>query len=113
MGFIRRLPRELVKAFRATLEELEEADLLLHLIDASEPGAEQRIEVVERVLESLELDDKPCLKVFNKADLADPEILAGLQARHPGPAVSALNRESLIPLVETIVEWCGKRPSGD
>ena len=113
VGFIRRLPQELIEAFRATLEELEEADLLLHLIDASEPGAEERIEVVEKLLESLDLEDKPCLKVFNKADLAEPESLALLQARHPALAVSALDRESLIPLVETLVDWCARRPPAE
>ena len=66
--------------------------------------------MVEKLLESLDLEDKPCLKVFNKADLAEPESLALLQARHPALAVSALDRESLIPLVETLVDWCARRP---
>ncbi len=109
VGFIQRLPRELIQAFRATLEELDEADLLLHLVDASQPGAEDRIRVVEDLLESLELDQKPCLKVFNKADLAEPQALAELTLRHQAPAVSALDRESLLPLVERLVEWCERR----
>ena len=113
VGFIQRLPQELIQAFRATLEELDEADLLLHLVDASQPGAEERIRVVEELMESLDLDKKPCLKVFNKADLVEPQALAELTGRHQALAVSAVDRESLLPLVEELVEWCRKRgPQG-
>lgn len=69
VGFIRRLPHHLVAAFRSTLEHVREADLLLHVIDASHPEAEEQIEAVEEVLASLEAIDLPTLKVWNKADL--------------------------------------------
>lgn len=69
VGFIRRLPHHLVAAFRSTLEYVREADLLLHVIDASHPEAEEQIEVVEVVLASLGASDIPVLKVWNKADL--------------------------------------------
>src|SRR5690606_6474409 len=68
VGFIRKLPHHLVASFRATLEEAESADLLLHVIDASHPGWEEQKEVVEEVLADLNLDDHPVLLVFNKTD---------------------------------------------
>ncbi len=69
VGFIRRLPHHLVAAFRSTLEHVREADLLLHVIDASHPEAEEQVEAVEQVLVSLEASNLPTLKVWNKADL--------------------------------------------
>jgi GTP-binding protein HflX len=77
VGFIRKLPHHLVASFRATLEEAGEADVLLHVVDASHPDWEEHWEVVEGVLAELELDDKPVLPVFNKMDaVADPLALA-------------------------------------
>src|SRR5947209_1935279 len=67
VGFIRGLPKDLVAAFRATLEELQEADLLLHVIDASDPRHDEQAEAVERVLSELQVRDTPRLLVFNKA----------------------------------------------
>jgi GTP-binding protein HflX len=69
VGFIRKLPVELVTSFRATLEEIREADCLLHLIDASSPNAQRQMEAVEAVLAELEIGDIPVIKVFNKIDL--------------------------------------------
>ncbi|MBA4602345.1 GTPase HflX [Thermoactinomyces mirandus] len=69
VGFIRQLPHHLVAAFRSTLEHVREADLLLHVIDASHPEAEEQIEAVEQVLASLEASNIPALKVWNKTDL--------------------------------------------
>jgi GTP-binding protein HflX len=69
VGFIRNLPAELLKAFESTLEELLEADLLLHVIDLSNPAWRDQAEVVEKVLRDLELDRLPCLRVYNKIDL--------------------------------------------
>ncbi len=68
VGFIRHLPKTLVDAFRATLEELSDADLLLHVVDASDPEHDRHIEAVESILATLELTDTPRLIVFNKAD---------------------------------------------
>jgi GTP-binding protein HflX len=78
VGFIRKLPHHLVASFRATLEEAREADVLLHVIDASHPDWEEQVRVVEEVLGELELSDRPVVMVFNKIDLLpDPTALAG------------------------------------
>jgi GTP-binding protein HflX len=78
VGFIRKLPHHLVASFRATLEEAREADVLLHVIDASHPDWEEQVQVVEEVLGELELSDRPVVMVFNKIDLlSDPTVLAG------------------------------------
>jgi len=68
VGFIRELPRDLVAAFRATLEELDDSDLLIHVVDGADPDHEQHIRAVERILEELGLHEKPRVMVFNKAD---------------------------------------------
>jgi len=103
VGFIRDLPRELMAAFRSTLEELHEADLLLHVIDISSPHFEEHISSVEKILEELEIADKPVLKVFNKADLFSEKIeLENLCRRFQAKAISALKPETLPPLVQSI-----------
>src|SRR5690606_27218490 len=71
VGFIRELPKSLLGAFSATLEELEDADLILHVVDISNPRFEEQIGAVERILTELELDRIPRLLVFNKTDLVD------------------------------------------
>jgi GTP-binding protein HflX len=99
VGFIKNLPKNLLEAFKATLEELEDADLLIHVIDLSNPRFMEQMAAVDRILTSLNLQDKPVLMVFNKQDLADPN-LAALQCRiHHGVAVSALNAATLPPLI--------------
>ena len=90
VGFIRDLPKDLINAFRATLEELEEADLLLHVVDASDPQHDDQARSVERVLSTLDVKDTPRLLVFNKADRA-PEAAETLAlGSETGVAVSAL-----------------------
>ncbi len=104
VGFIRDLPKNLVEAFKATLEELEDADLLIHVIDLSNPRFEEQMAAVEDILASLELQDKPVLKVFNKKDLVRPQ-LARLQCRiHQGVAVSAVDEKTLPPLIARLEE---------
>ena len=71
VGFIRNLPDELLQAFKATLEELYEADMLVHVIDVSNPRFADQVSVVEKQLRELELDNIPCLRVLNKIDLVD------------------------------------------
>jgi GTP-binding protein HflX len=71
VGFIAKLPHHLVDAFRATLEELEYADLLLHVIDASDPNREEHIQVVDRLIAKLAKPGTPVLRCYNKADLVD------------------------------------------
>ena len=73
VGFIAKLPHHLVNAFRATLEELEYADLLLHVIDASDPHLEEHIQVVEKLIAKLAKPETPVLRCYNKADLVYPE----------------------------------------
>jgi GTP-binding protein HflX len=101
VGFIRDLPADLVAAFRATLEELEEADLLLHVVDASDPHQEQQAAAVERILSTLSLEKTPRLLVLNKAD-RDPERAAILARAANGVAVSALERQGLDGLLARI-----------
>ncbi len=75
VGFISKLPHHLVEAFKATLEELEYADLLLHVIDASDPLWREQAEVVERLITELKADGTPRIDVFNKCDLLEGDIL--------------------------------------
>ena len=99
VGFIKNLPKNLMEAFKATLEELEDADLLIHVVDLSNPRFIEQMAVVDDILTSLALQDKPVLLVFNKQDLVDPS-LAALQCRiHHGVAISALNDTTLPPLI--------------
>jgi GTP-binding protein HflX len=81
VGFIRKLPHHLVASFRATLEETAEADLLLHVIDASAPTWEEQRIVVDQVLDELGIKDRPKLLVFNKVDLVEHDALLALQER--------------------------------
>jgi len=99
VGFIRKLPPHLIASFRATLEEVVEADLLLHVVDATEPDPDGHIEAVEGVLESLGALARPRLLVFNKIDAIPEDERYGLRARYPGAAlVSAANREGIAEL---------------
>jgi len=100
VGFIRDLPADLVAAFRATLEELEGADLLLHVVDATVADVERRIEAVRVVLREIGLEAAPELLVFNQVDRLPPGAGAALAARHGGVAVSALRRQGLQALTE-------------
>lgn len=108
VGFIRSLPASLLGAFKATLEELQDADLLLHLVDCANPRIEEQIEQVGKILEELKLGDKPRLVVFNKGDLV-PELkrkaplafmkIRQLARRHGAITISATDRSSLEPLL--------------
>jgi GTPase len=100
VGFIRDLPPDLITAFRATLEELSEADLLLHVVDASDPHLDRKMEAVGRVLTDLELTAIPRLVVMNKIDAINPATVEGLCRQHEAIAVSALKREGLDKLLE-------------
>jgi GTP-binding protein HflX len=102
VGFIRNLPAELMGAFRATLEELHDADLLLHVADLSSPILERQVAVVEGILRELGLDRVPRVLALNKADRVDPALASILSTRLDGIAVSALRPDTLIPLLEAI-----------
>ncbi|NJD57583.1 MAG: GTPase HflX, partial [Nitrospirae bacterium] len=115
VGFIRDLPRDLMAAFRATLEELEDADLLLHVIDAANPRYEQQITSVEQILSDLDLIGKPRICVFNKTDLIEKEEAEYLAVRFDAVTVSARDRRTLSPLLgaveQHIFEKAKKAPS--
>ena len=107
VGFIRDLPNELKVAFRATLEELESADILLHVIDASNPAFESHMESVEAILSELDLDRIPVIRVLNKTDRLDPETVEHLVAGTGGIAICATKSKTLNPLIdkmETMVQ---------
>jgi len=113
VGFIRHLPEELLKAFKATLEELHEADVLVHVIDISNPRCGDHIQVVEDLLRELELDGIPCLKVFNKIDLVEPEVVAEQLRLHEAVAVSARDAATFGPFLErakslVLKKWQGR-----
>ncbi len=108
VGFIADLPPDLVAAFRATLEELADADLLLHVVDAADPRLEQKLEAVQRILTELHLDEVPRLIVLNKTDLLPPHEAEALARRFAGVAVSAAKRRGLGELVHAAEERLGR-----
>ena len=102
VGLIRNLPKDLFAAFRATFEEAAEADLLLHVIDISDPAHDQHVDTLERVLVELGIEATPRLKVYNKIDKLDPDHAAHIQRGNGGFAVSALDRDTLTPLLRQV-----------
>jgi GTP-binding protein HflX len=115
VGFVRDLPHELVAAFRATLTETREADLLLHVIDASDPHHEDRRRQVEGVLEDIGAAEVPVLRVYNKVDRAPPDFVRDLDgAGITKHCVSALTGEGLEALKEAVRERvAGARVAGE
>ena len=99
VGFIQNLPHHLVAAFRATLEEVVEADLLLHVIDASHPYVEKQIEAVDKVLESLGAAGKPSIMVYNKVDLLPEGDVPVADRGHQAVALSALKGRGFAELL--------------
>jgi GTP-binding protein HflX len=105
VGFVRRLPHEVVEAFRSTLEEAADADLLVHVVDASDPDPDGQIEAVRTVLAEIEAGGIPELIVFNKTDISEPNVVDRLVATHDGSvAVSALTGEGIDDLGTAIAE---------
>ena len=103
VGFVRNLPHQLAEAFRSTLEEAAEADLIVHVVDASHPDPSGQIAAVREVLADAGATGLPELIAFNKSDAADPATLAGLLVEYPGSiAVSARTGEGLTALQDTI-----------
>lgn len=102
VGFIRDLPTDLVAAFKATLEELEDASVLLHVIDASSPQVHSQIAAVENILKQLKLDGKPMIRILNKADLLDPLDVLELSRQYDAIAISAKYQTSTLPLIDEI-----------
>jgi len=103
VGFIRDLPEDLVAAFKATLEELVHADVLLHVVDLAAARWEERMAAVDRILTDLDVHEKPRLIVFNKADqVAEPDIIGPVCRRFEAVAISALDRETFAPLTDRL-----------
>ncbi len=105
VGFVRRLPHQLVEAFRSTLEEVRDADLLLHVVDASAPDVDERIAAVDDVLREIDAGDVPRLLAWTKRDLADPDDVKALLTTHErSVALSATTGEGVSELLEAIGE---------
>jgi GTP-binding protein HflX len=100
VGFIRDLPKDLMVAFRATLEELENADLLLHVIDSSNPRHLEQIHAVERILDELNLQHIPQVKALNKIDLVPPSSVAIWAERLNAVPICAHDQGTLMPLIQ-------------
>ena len=109
VGFIRKLPHDIIAAFRATLEEVIQADLLLHVVDASDPHRAQAIDATHAVLADLDVRDKPVVTVLNKVDLA-PAAVADCPACSDQPClpVSAVTGEGLGNLKQALSETLGR-----
>lgn len=102
VGFIRDLPKDLMSAFKSTLEELQDADLLLHLVDISNPRFEQQMESVENILRELNLTDKKRIIVFNKADKVAEDEIKNIALRYNAIYISALRQSTFNPLLDVI-----------
>jgi GTP-binding protein HflX len=110
VGFIRELPKDLFAAFRATFEEAADADLLLHVVDASDDNRDEQMETTQAVLTELGLDSIPCIDVYNKADLLEPleqQLLRKTKA--DAVLLSSVQRESTRPLIERIAQALAAR----
>ncbi len=108
VGFIKNLPHQLIASFRSTLEEIQEADLILHIIDANDEEIDNKIKVVENELVELGVQDKPILKVFNKLDLIDSNRKRDLEIQYPDAVFIAaeqnINKDRLVKRLSNFVE---------
>ena len=95
VGFISGLPEELINAFRATLEELGEANLLLHIVDANDPDFENKIDSVENIIESMGFNELPRILVFNKRDVCSEDRIKFIEKAYNTSVISALNRTNI------------------
>ncbi|MGH7784167.1 MAG: GTPase, partial [Candidatus Binatia bacterium] len=114
VGFIRDLPEPLVSAFRATLEEISDSDLIVHVVDASNPRVIQQIESVEKILADLNFNQILQIVVLNKSDLLAPDSIDNLRRQIlldravECVSISAIRRETLRPMVEAIALRIGR-----
>lgn len=111
VGFVRHLPHQLVEAFRSTLEEVAEADLILHVVDGSHPDPEGQLAAVREVFAEIEADKIPEIVVINKADAADPMTIARLRQREPHCVVVSARTGEGIDEVLVLVEAELPRPA--
>ncbi|MCE2392168.1 MAG: GTPase HflX [Proteobacteria bacterium] len=113
VGFIRDLPPDLIAGFRATLEEISDARVLLHVVDATSPAMDAHIEAVRATLEALQLDDKPQCLVLNKCDRLSPDLARRVARRLGAVPVSALTGEGLEELLQTLEPIVFSTPQPD
>jgi GTP-binding protein HflX len=103
VGFVRHLPHQLIEAFRSTLEEVKDADLILHIVDGSDDAPEEQMAAVREVLNEIDAGGVPELVVINKCDIADPDRIATLLRREPhAVVVSATTGEGIEELLLAI-----------
>ena len=110
VGFIENLPKDLIVAFRATLEELESADLLVHVVDISNPRHPEQIRTVERILSDLHLDKIPVIRGLNKVDRVPAAFIEQCVERLGGVALCAKDPDSLAPLMHAMASMIEKIP---
>jgi GTP-binding protein HflX len=108
VGFIRDLPPDLIAAFRATLEEMEGSDVLIHLVDASSPQLDSQVTAVEKILDQLNLSKIPRLLVLNKSDLLTEDEIANLRETSSAVVISALHPETLEAIVKRVGDVLNK-----
>lgn len=104
VGFVRHLPTDLVEAFRSTLEETVDADLLLHVVDGSDPDPQGQIAAVRQVLAEIGAADRPEQLVINKADRADPDVLAVLKSHYPDAVVVSARTGQGLDRLRAVIE---------
>jgi len=110
VGFVRRLPHQLVEAFRSTLDDVRDADLLIHVVDASDPDPMGQIAAVREVLSEIDATEVPELVTFNKADIANPVAVGRLRRMYPdGVVISAVTGEGMGDLAGHIAEFLNAR----
>jgi len=110
VGFVRHLPHQLVEAFRSTLEEVSDADLVLHIVDGSNPDPESQLAAVREVFVEIGADQVPEIVVVNKADIADPDVLARVVRREPHAVVVSARTGRGIPDLLAAIERDLPRP---
>lgn len=111
VGFVRHLPHQLVEAFRSTLEEVGESDVILHVVDGSDARPEDQLSAVRGVLSDLGVGDHPEVVVLNKADVADPEVVRRLQRTVPGLVIASARTGEGIDAVLAAVDAALPRPA--
>ena len=110
VGLIRDLPPDLMSAFRATFEEVHDADLLVHVVDVANPNFEHRVDEVNRILPQLELDQKTTILLFNKIDLVPPRTVSNLCRIHGAVPISARDTSTFRPLLDRMHRLLWKEP---